>query len=177
MAGRARTGWDVTSGALCIVGIRGRGDWFSSLGSGAGRRGERRSRRREARRWAGGPARSAEKGASGREGTGRTPLLLPLPPPPPSRPVGAAWALATRRVPATPGSGCLFRPRVHGAAGPGGHLAAHGDSGSWVQRGPRRGCARRPPGACGLRAGSSLVCSKSKPGSQLVLEPRPPARA
>lgn len=74
--GRTRgAAWDVTSGALCIVGIPGPRRLVpvhSAAEPGGG--GERAARGREARRRAGGPARSAErKGASGREGTGRTP--------------------------------------------------------------------------------------------------------
>lgn len=80
---RGGTGWDVTSGALCILGIPGPRRLVpvhSAAEPGGG--GERGARGREARRWVGGRA-SEERGEKRRERPrGHRPDTLLLPPPP-----------------------------------------------------------------------------------------------
>lgn len=149
VAGRARTGWDVTSGALCIVGILGPPLLVpvpSAAEPGGG--GERGVCGREARGRAGRRGARTEKGASGPEGTDRTPCRR--------RHHRAARKCRAEPSPRgrsrVPGPVALFRPRVPGSA------PAWRAPGALVRPeppGPRRGLARTAPSRG--RAGRPLV--------------------
>lgn len=160
VAGRARPGRDVTSGALCIVGIPGRPrvvpvHWFQrsrAEGASAGRAGGKRG-------GVGGPAgRSAERsGASGRQGSGPTPC---------SRPVSAARA----SEPQAAGPHRLGPARPPAAAVPSGPAWCPGELGRVPSVSGLHGARQGPVRAV---RGSGWFCSESKPGNQLLLETHP----
>lgn len=169
MAGRARPGWDVTSGALCIVGIP-RPPRLVPVHSAEepGGGGERGARGREARKRAGQRgARRKKARAAQRAQAGHLAAAAAAKPP-----VSAARAPSPHAPAPPPGSGrCAFPA-----------------AGVWEQTGLPLICWRCPgPGRCARRGPCwSLACmapsqalpvpcgipfgfvQKSKPGSQLL---------
>lgn len=116
VAGRAGPGRDVTSGALCIVGIPGLREWFQFTGfSGAGRRARARDARAGSEEaWAGGQ----ECGADRRE---RPTGLGPLTVQPPGKCRAGLGAAGCRSAPSGPRApycrrarGDAWRPRSSG---------------------------------------------------------------
>ena len=181
MAGRAGTGWDVTSGALCIVGIPGPRllvPVHSAAEPGGG--GERGARGREARRRAGQPGARREKARAAERAQARHLAAAAAAAAEPPRKCRAG-PLAARPVPAarvrpprSSGRGSL------GASGPGAYRAAHGRARAAGLSAAHAGASRAHgalPGPAPAARESLWFCSKSKPGSQLLLEPRPPACA
>lgn len=137
----------------------------SSLGSGAGRRGERGA---SGGKRGGGPAsgqRGESRPAAERARAGHLAVGAAAEPPRKSRAGSGA-----RSPPAGPRRRAP-RPRARGAAGLVRTGRRSAGSGLRAWRGAHRGLARsrRPPRPCSGRARASLwFCSKSKPGSQLL---------
>lgn len=178
VSGRARTGWDVTSGALCIVGILGPQRLVpvhSAAEPGGG--GERGVCGREARGRAGQRGARREKARAAQRAQTEH-LAAAAEPPVSAAQTSPRGALAARPVPAArsgralPAAGAWERP---GLARTGWRWSGSSHR-AW--RGPRRGLARTAPSRAepGPRGIPFGFVQKANPEADSS-PPRPPARA